>query len=123
MLPHKNTELGMKVRRAQERLADIRGIGTSRKVRAVVDAENKLIDVYVPGLDSDTTDAIIAAYRAALADQQPKVAEATSELMADPQFETVSAFVQESSNAPASTWTEEDDDRYFEERNRRGWRS
>ncbi|MFC9967612.1 hypothetical protein ACFVH4_25580 [Nocardia ignorata] len=121
-VPGSEDQLGLKVRRAQEALAEIRGVGTSGKVRVVVDANNKLLDVFVPGLDLDTTDAIIAAYGAAVADQQPRIAEATREITADPQFESVSAFVRANSKSPEPTWTEEDEDRYFEEQNRRGWR-
>lgn len=88
----------------------------------MVDADNKLLDVYVPGLDPDTTDRIISAYNAALEDKKPKVEEATREITTDPQFESVAAFVQANSGKLEQSWTEEDDDRYFEERNRRGWR-
>ncbi|MGW5441485.1 hypothetical protein [Nocardia asteroides] len=115
-------ELGMKVRRAQEQLAEVRGVGNSGRIRIVVDADNKLLDVYVPGLDPDTTDRIISAYIAALEDKKPKVEEAIREITTDPQFESVAAFVQANSGKLEQSWTEEDDDRYFEERNRRGWR-
>ncbi len=82
-------ELGLKVKRAQEELRQVRGTGTVRGVTVEVDAENRLLAVSVPG-----GDAVIAAYQAALADKQPKVDAAVRELMADPRAEAISTFVE-----------------------------
>ncbi|ATL68169.1 hypothetical protein GZH49_14755 [Nocardia terpenica] len=88
----------------------------------VVDSENRLLSVTV----DDEAD-ILAAYKAALRDKEPKTDEAMRELRADPRFEAVSTFVeanaarQEADRARRQREREEAEDRFFEERNRRGW--
>ncbi|MCM6777595.1 YbaB/EbfC family nucleoid-associated protein [Nocardia sp. CDC159] len=85
-------ELGLKVQRAQYELEQIRGSGTVDGVTVEVDAENRLISVDVPGGET-----IVAAYRAALRDIEPKVAEATRELFADPQVQSARVFAEANS--------------------------
>jgi len=69
----------------------------------------------------------LAAYRAALADKQPRVDEAVRELHADPRFAAVSTFTEANAvraNAEQVAGQQrhaEDDDAYYEERNQRGW--
>jgi len=70
---------------------------------------------------------ILAAYNAALADKQPQVDEAVRELVADPRFEAVSTFTEanaaraDATRAERDRRYEEDDDAYYEQRNRNGW--
>lgn len=105
-------DLGLKVQRAQHELEQVRGIGTVGGVTVEVDAQNKLLSVSIAG-----GDLVIAAYRAALADKQPKVDAAVRELMSDPRTEAISTFVEASSNAAPdqrSSADAYDDDEYFE---------
>jgi len=115
-------EIGLKVQRAQHALEQIRGVGTVKGIRVTVDAENKLVALTV-----DEADVILQAYSAALADKESQVELATAELQADPRFEAISTFA-DANTARADTVRadqarryEEDDDAYYEERNRRGW--
>ncbi|WP_024800131.1 YbaB/EbfC family nucleoid-associated protein [Nocardia sp. BMG51109] len=124
MFPQRNDfdELGLKVQRAQQRLEQVRGVGTVNGIRVVVDAENRLLSVTLPEEDS-----IVAAYNAALADKQPQVDEAVQDLRSDPRFEAISTFADanavrdEAEQAKRQRTYEEDDDDYYEQRNRRGW--
>ncbi len=124
MLPQHNNsdELGLKVQRVQQGLDQVRGVGTVQGVRVVVDAEGRLLSVTV-----DEEAVILAAYHAALADTQPKVDEALRELHADPRFAAVSTFTEanvaraEIEQAVQQRQYEEDDDEYYEKRNRTGW--
>ncbi|WP_157777612.1 YbaB/EbfC family nucleoid-associated protein [Nocardia terpenica] len=115
-------DLGAKVQRAHLALRQVRGVGVANGVRVVVDSENRLLSVTV----DDEAD-ILAAYKAALRDKEPKTDEAMRELRADPRFEAVSTFVeanaarQEADRARRQREREEAEDRFFEERNRRGW--
>ncbi|MGV9675862.1 hypothetical protein ACWDSJ_11340 [Nocardia sp. NPDC003482] len=115
-------ELGRKVQRAHQALQQIRGTGVAQGIRVIIDAENRLLSVTV-----DDEPAILAAYRAALADKQPKVDEALRELRADARFDAVSTFTeanaarQRAENARRRRKREEAEDRFFENRNRNGW--
>lgn len=116
-------ELGLKVRRAQSSLQQVRGVGTVDGIRVVVDAENRLLSVTAPD-----EDAILAAYRAAVDDLRPKVEEAMREVRSDPRVGAMSAFIEANSarldgeRARGMEAAEQDDDAYYEERYRRGWR-
>ncbi|RDI66823.1 hypothetical protein [Nocardia pseudobrasiliensis] len=124
MHPRENEfeELGVKVQRAHYALQQVRGVGVVKGVRVVVDAENRLLSVTV-----DDEDVILAAYQAAINDKQPKVDDAMRELRADSRFEAVSTFTEANSaredadRARRQREREEAEDRFFEERNRRGW--
>ncbi|KZM70900.1 YbaB/EbfC family nucleoid-associated protein [Nocardia terpenica] len=115
-------ELGVKVQRAHYALEKIRGVGTVKGVRVIIDHENRLLSVTV-----DEEDIILAAYQEALRDKEPKVDEAMRELRADPRVEAASTFVQanvarsEAERARRQREIEEAEDRFFEERHRRGW--
>ncbi|KZM70451.1 YbaB/EbfC family nucleoid-associated protein [Nocardia terpenica] len=115
-------DLGAKVQRAHYALRQVRGVGVANGIRVVVDSENRLLSVTV----DDEAD-ILAAYRAALRDKEPKTDEAMRELRADPRFEAVSTFVdanaarQQAEQARRQREREEAEDRFFEERHRRGW--
>ncbi|ATL66275.1 hypothetical protein [Nocardia terpenica] len=115
-------ELGVKVQRAHYALEKIRGVGVVKGVRVIIDHENRLLSVTV-----DEEHIILAAYQAALRDKEPKVEEAMRELHADPRVEAASTFVQantarsEADRARQQQELEEAEDRFFEERNRRGW--
>lgn len=114
-------ELGLKVQRAQSALEQVRGVGAADGVRVVVDAENRLLSVTVPD-----EAAILAAYNAAVEDMRPKVEDAMREVRSDPRVEAVSTFVEanterrQAENRPEGGV--EEDDAYYEERYRRGWR-
>ncbi|BDB42822.1 hypothetical protein Mkiyose1665_43670 [Mycobacterium kiyosense] len=112
-------ELGLKVQRAQRALEQARGVGTADGIHVVVDAENRLLSVNVPD-----EDAIIAAYRAAVADVQVRVEDAMSEVRSDPRFEAMSTFVEANSARldAERAQREQDDEAYYEEQARRGWR-
>lgn len=112
-------ELGLKVQRAQSALARVRGVGTVNGIQVVVDAENRILSVATPD-----EDAILAAYLAAVDDVRPQVEQAMREVRSDPRVEAMSAFVAANSarqEAEHAQLAEEDDD-YYEERYRRGWR-
>ncbi|MEG8181927.1 hypothetical protein GZH49_25860 [Nocardia terpenica] len=115
-------ELGVKVQRAHYALEEIRGVGVVKGVRVIIDHENRLLSVTV-----DEEDIILAAYQEALRDKEPKIDEAMRELRADPRVEAASTFVQanaarsEAERARRQRKLEEAEDRFFEERNRRGW--
>lgn len=115
-------DLGAKVQRAHYAIQQIRGVGVVNGIRVIVDAEDRLLSVTV---DDEKT--ILAAYEAAIQDKQPKLEEATRELRADPRFEAISTFAQansaqeETERARRQQKLEEAEDRFFEERNRRGW--
>ncbi|MFI5776882.1 hypothetical protein [Nocardia sp. NPDC051570] len=113
-------ELGLKVQRAQQRLEQIRGTGTVNGIRVVVDADNRLLSVSMQEEES-----VLAAYNAAVADKQELVEEAVRELRADPRFEAMSTFAEANSTRAQADRVQrgydEDDDLYYEERNRRGW--
>ncbi|WP_216893619.1 YbaB/EbfC family nucleoid-associated protein [Nocardia alni] len=115
-------ELGLKVQRVHQGLEQVRGIGTVNGLRVVVDAQGRLLSV-----TADEEDLILAAYQAALADKQPKVDEVMRELHADPRFEAVSTFTEanaarvEAERAVRHRRHEQDDDDYYEKRNRAGW--
>lgn len=91
-------ELGLKVKRAQEELANIRGVGVARGVTVEVDAENRLVSV-----DAPDGDRILAAYEAALADKRPRVDAALREVMTDPQTQAITAFVEANTDAVPAT--------------------
>ncbi|MFF0490041.1 hypothetical protein ACFYTQ_13575 [Nocardia sp. NPDC004068] len=122
MNPADFEELGRKVQRAHQALQQIRGTGVAQGIRVIIDAENRLLSVTV-----DDEPAILAAYRAALADKQPKVDEALRELRADARFDAVSTFTeanaarQRAEKARRRRKREEAEDRFFENRNRHGW--
>ena len=114
-------EFGLKVQRAQLALDQVRGIGRASGIEVVVDVENHLLSVTVTD-----EDAIVQAYNAAVADVRPKIDEAMRELRADPQVDALSRFIAAN---PAQREVERvsrdhgvDDDGYYEERYRRGWR-
>ncbi|MBF6063520.1 hypothetical protein IU500_18715 [Nocardia terpenica] len=115
-------DLGAKVQRAHYALRRVRGVGVANGIRVVVDSENRLLSVTV----DDEAD-ILDAYKAALRDKEPKTGEAMRELRADPRFEAVSTFVdanaarQQAEQARRQREREEAEDRFFEERHRRGW--
>ncbi|AHH20520.1 hypothetical protein NONO_c57420 [Nocardia nova SH22a] len=114
-------ELGLKVQRARQAVEQIRGVGTVDGVRVVVDSDGRLLSVSLREGES-----ILAAYNAALADMKPRIDQALQELRADPSIEAVSTFTD--ANAPRTTANpaerelpyDEDDD-YYERRNRQGW--
>ncbi|MEG8181250.1 YbaB/EbfC family nucleoid-associated protein [Nocardia terpenica] len=124
MFPQRNDseELGVKVRRAHYALEKIRGTGVVKGVRVIIDHENRLLSVTV-----DEEDIVLAAYQEALRDKEPKVDEAMRELRADPRVEAASTFVEanaarsEAERARRQQQLEEAEDRFFEERHRRGW--
>jgi hypothetical protein len=124
MALHRNDfeELGRKVQRAQLALQQVRGIGTANGIRAVVDAENRLLSVTVTD-----EDAVLAAYNAAVADIQPKLDDAMREVRADPRVGSISTFVEANSarveveRARRNGETEEENDDYYQQRYRRGW--
>jgi len=115
-------ELGLKVQRAQQQLEQIQGVGVVDGIRVIVDAQNQLLSVTLAD-----EDAVLAAYRAAVADKQPKVDEAMQELRGDARFEAVSTFAEgnaarsEAHRMEREQRHQDEDDDYFEERNRRGW--
>ena len=115
-------ELGRKVQRAQQRLQDVRGVGTVDGIRVVVDADNRLLSVNLSDERS-----VLAAYNAAVADAQPLVDAAVRELPADQRFEAISTFVDASTarsdaeHERRQQQYDEEDDHYYEERNRQGW--
>jgi DNA-binding protein YbaB len=115
-------ELGLKVQNAQQRLDQVRGVGTVNGIRVIVDGENRLLSVTLPDEQS-----ILAAYNAAVADKQSQAEEAVRELTTDPRFEAISTFA-DANTARAGIEQikqqreyEDDDDEYYEDRNRRGW--
>ncbi|WP_310786286.1 hypothetical protein [Mycobacterium sp. Z3061] len=112
-------ELGLKVQRAQSALEQVRGVGAADGIRVVVDAENRLLSVTVPD-----EAAILAAYNAAVDDMRPKVEDAMREVRSDPRVAAMSTFVEANTvRRQAESRPEvEDDDAYYEERYRRGWR-
>jgi hypothetical protein len=122
MIPHNNDfeELGRKVQRAEQALEQIQGVGIVNRIRVVVDARGRLLSVTV-----DEEDIILAAYRAAVADIQPRIDEALSELRADSRLDAVSTFADANSawqNAERLQHVQEyEDDDYYEQRNRHGW--
>ncbi|MQY22909.1 hypothetical protein [Nocardia macrotermitis] len=124
MFPQSNNfeELGLKVQRAQQALERIRGVGMVKGIRVTVDAENRLV-----ALTSDEEDIILRAYEAAVADKQAQAEQAIAELQADPRFEAISTFTDANATQAHAARIEqdqryeEDDDAYFEERNRQGW--
>ena len=123
MFPQRNDseELGLKVQRAQHALAQARGIGTVKGIRVIVDSENRLVSVTV-----DEADIILAAYQAALADLAPKIEAAVGELRADPRLKAISTFTNANTARLEADRIQQqrdfdDDDLYYEERNRRGW--
>ncbi|MFI5776263.1 hypothetical protein [Nocardia sp. NPDC051570] len=115
-------ELGAKVQRAQYALEQARGVGVVNGIRVIVDAEYRLLSVNV-----DEAAIIVAAYQAAVDDVQSKVEEATRELRADPHFEALSTFTEantarlDAEQIRREQQLEEDEDRFYEEHNRRGW--
>lgn len=116
-------DLGLKVQRAQFALEQLRGIGTVNGIRVVVDAENRLVSVTAPDEDD-----ILAAYSAAVVDMQPKLEQAMREVLADPRVQAMSTFVEansarlEADRARQHSETQEDDDAYYEQQYRQGWR-
>lgn len=84
----RHDELGLKVQRAQHALDQIRGIGTVDGVTVEVDAESQV--VAVSGPDGET---VLAAYRLAVLEMQPRVTAAMRELAADPRVESTMAFM------------------------------
>lgn len=115
-------QLGLKVQRAQHAVEQIRGVGTARGIRVIVDAAGQLVSVTV-----DEEDTILAAYRAAIEDMRPKVDEATRDLRSDSRFDAVSTFTEansarlEAERVERERSIQEEDDEYFERRNRQGW--
>jgi DNA-binding protein YbaB len=115
-------ELGRKVQRAQLAVEQLRGTATVDGVTVVVDAENRLRSVNVAD-----EDAVLAAYDAAVADLKPKLDETMGELRADARVEAVSTFVEansarlEAERVRRQREIEEEDERYYQERYRRGW--
>ncbi|MFC9434541.1 hypothetical protein [Nocardia sp. NPDC057030] len=81
--------LGLKVRRAQAALEQVRGVGDVDGVRVIVDANNRLVQASIPGAQ-----ALLAAYQAALEDLQSQLDEAMREVHADSRFDAISTFVQ-----------------------------
>lgn len=120
--PNEFDELGLKVQRAQQRLEQVEGVGVVDGIRVIVDAQNQLLSVTLAD-----EDAVLAAYRAAVADKQPKVDEAMQELRSDARFEAVSTFadgnaaLSEAHRMERQQRYQDEDDDYYEERNRRGW--
>ncbi|MDP7720714.1 YbaB/EbfC family nucleoid-associated protein [Mycobacterium sp. TY814] len=114
-------ELGRKVQRAQHGLEHARGVGTANGIRVVVDAENRLLSVTAPD-----EEAILAAYNAAVDDVRPLIEQAMREVRADPRVEAMSTFVEANSARLhaecARSASEDDDDTYYDDRFRRGWR-
>ncbi|MGV9674542.1 hypothetical protein ACWDSJ_04605 [Nocardia sp. NPDC003482] len=82
-------ELGVKVRRAQRALAEIRGVGTADGIEVVVDAENHLLSISLP-----EAEAVLAAFAAAVADKRERVEAATRELREDERVEAASTFLR-----------------------------
>jgi len=115
-------QFGAKVQRAQYAIQNIRGVGTAKGIRVIVDAENRLLSVTV-----DEEASILQAYRAAVADKQPKLDDATREIRTDSRFLAVSTFAEansarlEAERANRQRRLENEEDRYYEERNRKGW--
>jgi hypothetical protein len=122
MFPHRNDseELGLKVQRAQYALEQARGVGIADGIRVIVDSQNRLVSVTV-----DEEDSILAAYRAALQDLQPKLEDAIRELRRDPRLEAISSFAEANQGRLEADRIRqqqvEDDDDYYERRNREGW--
>ncbi|RUP03361.1 MAG: YbaB/EbfC family DNA-binding protein [Mycobacterium sp.] len=114
-------ELGSKVQRAQRALEQARGVGTANGIRVVVDAENRLLSVTAPD-----EEAILAAYNAAVDDVRPLIEDAMREVRSDPRVEAMSTFVEANSARlhaeRARSASEDDDDAYYDDRFRRGWR-
>lgn len=116
-------ELGLKVQRAQSALEQVRGVGTANGIRVVVDAENRLLSATDPDGDA-VSDALVAAYNAAVDDVRPRVEEAMREVRSDPRVAAMSTFVEANSarqEAERAQLEEEDDD-YYDEQFRRGWK-
>jgi len=114
-------ELGSKVQRAQRALKQARGVGTANGIRVVVDAENRLLSVTAPD-----EEAILAAYNAAVDDVRPLIEDAMREVRSDPRVEAMSTFVEANSarlhTERTRSASEDDDDTYYDDRFRRGWR-
>mgnify|MGYP002651904350 CR=1 FL=1 len=104
-------QLGAKVQRAQRELADIRGVGIADGVRVEVDAQGHLIAIGAPGAE-----AILAAYRSALADVEPKVEAATRAVVADPLVASMSDLVARNGadKEAARLAAEEAEDRHWD---------
>lgn len=105
-------ELGVKVQRAQHALEQIRGIGTVDGVTVEVDAENQVVAVSGPRGET-----ILAAYRLALQNMQPRVADAMRELADDPQVESAMVFTAANAAGREAERLERADtkvDNYFE---------
>ncbi|MEV6562869.1 hypothetical protein AB0M22_44625 [Nocardia sp. NPDC051756] len=81
--------LGLKVRRAQAALEQVRGVGDVDGVQVIIDANNRLVQASIPGAP-----ALLAAYQAALQDLQSQLDEAMREVHADPRFDAISTFAQ-----------------------------
>jgi DNA-binding protein YbaB len=87
-------EVGIKVLRAQQALAQIRGVARVGGVSIEVDSKGHLqaisIDAQaVAGGPSGLSDLILYAYRQAVQDAEPRAAAAMQELMDDPQVARV----------------------------------
>lgn len=105
-------ELGLKVRRAQVELEAVRGVGTVDGVTVEVDAENQLVSLNVPGAE-----VILGAYREAVRDKQPKVEQATREVLNDASVGSVSTFVDanRADSEAARRATDEAENQHWEE--------
>ncbi|WP_194827088.1 hypothetical protein [Nocardia sp. XZ_19_231] len=112
----RHDELGLKVQRAQHALEKIRGIGTVDGVTVEVDADSQVVAVSGPHGEK-----ILAAYRLAVLEMQPRVTAAMRELAADPRVESTMAFIADDAVAielpRPEPLDEEDEASIFE----RGW--
>jgi hypothetical protein len=123
MLPQHDDfeELGRKAGRAERAVRTLRGVGIADGIEVVVDAENRLLSVTV-----DDEDSILRAYQAALADKQPALDAAMREISTDSRFLAVSTFIEagfarDEAERARHQEDSDEDDRYYEDRNRHGW--
>lgn len=112
-LPHsRSEELGIKVRRAQQQLEGVRGVGRSGDVIVEVDAENRIKSLNVPGAQD-----IIRAYLLAVQDKQARVDVALADYLADPTIDAVSMFIN-ANRTRATTPPAQQDELDWEEETR-----
>lgn len=98
-------EFGRKVQRVQFELEQIRGTGVSGRIKVEVDAAGHLISVRSPD-----GEAILEAYRQALAEAESKAREAAREVLNDPLATSVRGLF-EANNAQLEAARREKDEK------------
>ncbi|EOM78531.1 YbaB/EbfC family DNA-binding protein [Rhodococcus rhodnii] len=105
-------ELGAKVRRARSTIESIRGTGRSGDVTVEVAADNTITSITGP--PSVAPGSVVAAYRAAVRDKQPRVDAAMRDVLDDEQVSRIATFTEahapSPSTAPVRGSTDDEDD-------------